>query len=498
MVPEVTIAINPIVNDNCYLRQFPIKTTQVLENKNLTKQIKHHILDNPYDGFTIDAEYENGKINGQVTIYNDSKIILAKLNVIDGKRNGICHEYDNVGKLRFIANYKDDIRNGFTVEYKNGFEVKKMLYQDDGTIISISNSELDGYYEERNETTNELICISQLDKQYRPHGKCYIFENNQIKSIQIFEQGNPILCLRTFDNNTMTEYDCNKSIVYFGEYLNELRYDYPKNGKGKLFENNKVVYDGMFQMNKKEGYGAFYQNNIVRFEGNWKNNSPNGTGILFDVEGKAQRNCKWEYGYTQIDTTHWLDYESGKIERRKEKMYLKHWRERGGFYKSRCTVFKEDFMKWVEKATWLSVFWLIFLVVHLIASIFIYCYYKNAFYTWFCVGIAIYYGLWILSFYYKASCYGMLLLIGIFAIIVLICPLKVCSIKLLNMVYIIDLTLSIIFNTCCICIHDESQTTYLYIDTNHMYRDTSIKSKRLGGPGCTGCANGIHVTNNRI
>ena len=66
------------------------------------------------------------------------------------------------------------------------------------------------------------------------------------------------------------------------------------------------------------------------------------------------------------------------------------------------------------------------------------------------------------------------------------------------MVYIIDLTLSIIFNTCCICIHDEPETTYLYIDTKHVYRDTGIRSMRLGGPGCTGCANGIHVTNNRI
>ena len=496
MVPEVTIAINSIVNENCYLSQFPIRSTQILENKNSTKQIKHHILDKPYDGFTIDAEYENGKINGQVTIYNDSKIILAKLNVIDGKRNGICYEYDNVGKLRFIANYKDDVRNGFTTEYRNGFEVKKLLYQDDGTIISISGSIVQGYYEERNEKTNELICITQLDKQYRPHGKCYLYENNQIKNIQLFEQGNPILCLRTFDNNIMTEYDSNKSIVYFGGYLESFKLDYPKNGKGQLYENNMIVYSGMFRLNKKAGKGVYYQNNIIRFEGDWDNDSPNGIGILFDKEGKAQKSYKWEYGYTQIDPTHWLDYESDKIERRKEKMYLKHWRERGGFYKSRCTVFKEEFMKWVEKATWLGVLWLVFFVAHLIASIFIYCYYKNAFYTWYCVGIAIYYGLWIISFYDNSACFGVFLtLIGLIAVVVLLCPLKVCSIKSLNMFYIIDLLVNIVFSACCLCIcYDEkSQERPMYICYDrgvilggenylkHESRDPNFRGKKLGG-----------------
>ena len=69
-----------------------------------------------------------------------------------------------------------------------------------------------------------------------------------------------------------------------------------KNGKGKEFKNDQLIFEGNYLNYKKSGEGKEYNNNKIIFEGNYSLGKRNGTGIEYDyIKDKKYPMFKGEY-----------------------------------------------------------------------------------------------------------------------------------------------------------------------------------------------------------
>ena len=167
--------------------------------------------------------------------------------------------------------YEDDKRNGISYHYINGKIDTIIQYEMDVAKIEYKKrSDMDGYWEERDVSTNKIIAITQLNIEYDREGHCYVFNNSgSIVSANIYSKGNCHM-YKSFENDIMTIYDKNGCRVYVGGYLDDMKEDYPCNGKGKCYNVNnrivEVVYKGDFVNNKWEGEGEYYINGSGRYK----------------------------------------------------------------------------------------------------------------------------------------------------------------------------------------------------------------------------------------
>ena len=95
------------------------------------------------------------------------------------------------------------------------------------------------------------------------------------------------------NSDIIKEYDAQGNIIYEGEYKNGMR-----NGKGKAFENNKVLFEGKYQNGKMwNGFeykyledGKIRRNEYfkgkIKFEGEYLNDKKNGNGKEYNTKGK--------------------------------------------------------------------------------------------------------------------------------------------------------------------------------------------------------------------
>ena len=55
-----------------------------------------------------------------------------------------------------------------------------------------------------------------------------------------------------------------------------------KNGKGKEYKDNNLIFEGEYLNGKKNGKGKEYMNNLIIFEGDYLNGKKNGQGTEYD------------------------------------------------------------------------------------------------------------------------------------------------------------------------------------------------------------------------
>ena len=92
--------------------------------------------------------------------------------------------------------------------------------------------------------------------------------------------------------NKGKEYDFyNDSLLYEGEYLNEL-----KNGKGKeYYPNGQLKFEGEYLKGKRNGEGREYDYGGLIFEGNYINDIKEGVGKEFYSKGVSLFNINNTY-----------------------------------------------------------------------------------------------------------------------------------------------------------------------------------------------------------
>lgn len=136
---------------------------------------------------------------------------------------------------------------------------------------------------------DKLIYIGEL-YHYKPHGKGTIYKIKKVKKKKTliycgdFANGK-------YEGNGILYDDYKKKTYYEGEF-----HDNKKNGKGKYYNNNKLVYEGEFSEDKYHGKGKIYYEDGTTYEGEFNNGVRNGMGVEYDTNNKIKIQGEFEDG----------------------------------------------------------------------------------------------------------------------------------------------------------------------------------------------------------
>ena len=194
----------------------------------------------------------------------------------DGKKNGLGLLFKQ-GKLHLKCSFVSDILHGWGVIYENGIALIEG-YWDNGVfqknkIVLCSEQEI--VLEERDED-GVLLYRGGFDcSTYSRHGFGTIYEEGRLCGCGQFDHNRMICLYKSFDGKMMSEFDELGNLIYEGEYVNEMCHQFPRNGHGREFVDNHIVYDGSFSNNRRDGFGiSYYDNGVASFKGIWKDNHP--------------------------------------------------------------------------------------------------------------------------------------------------------------------------------------------------------------------------------
>ena len=164
------------------------------------------------------GHWKAGKQNGVFQMYTEDGILIDSGTFKDGERDGLTEQfYNDTGKLRVSANYKNGVLEGeFKAYYPNGNLQGEVIYK---------NGEMNGEYKEYNE--NKSIRLSGNYKNNLQDGewKSYL-EDGTLETIVNYKDGE----------------------------LNGLKEDYYKNGNVWIrqeFKNNDL--DGVYEVYYENG-----------------------------------------------------------------------------------------------------------------------------------------------------------------------------------------------------------------------------------------------------
>ncbi len=226
---------------------------------------------------------ENGKINGQGTLYYEDGTVWFKGEHKDGKRHGQGTLYDSDGFIIYEGEWKDDKPNGYgTFHYKTGSyyvgEVKVLnrhglgtMYRKDGSVWykgEWKNGGFNGLGTYYNEDGSVRYKGELKGKKYHGLGTLY-YECGTPFFVGEFKDGRPY---------QGTGYRKNGAVFIIGKLMS---------GNGtEYYENGSICYVGGFNVGRRHGQGIYYrENGSVLYEGEWKNNKPDGQGTTYMVDG---------------------------------------------------------------------------------------------------------------------------------------------------------------------------------------------------------------------
>lgn len=207
-------------------------------------------------------KYGRPKEGKNLIIYGDDDYIIYKGDFSSFKYNGkgIVY-YENINKKKFDGILKDDYYAKGILYYKNEFkeyegEFNNNKYEGEGIL----------YFE-----TNDIIYYKGS------------FMSGEFKNGTLYDLKGLKLYKGDFKNNMPKEgkniklYNRNGYLEFEGEI-----FDFAYNGKGKTFEKNIMIFEGIFE-NGNKVKGTSYENNIKKYEGEYKNDKFNGHGKLYEI-----------------------------------------------------------------------------------------------------------------------------------------------------------------------------------------------------------------------
>ena len=262
------------------------------------------------NGFLHKATTEPGSSGSPILYFYDKKPVIFGIHTagkyvekLIGKaetefNNGECA---NIGN--FIFPIIDSLRNDDIIFIKDlffkGAKFTGDIFENDQKgELYILNKEINKY---------DKIYIGELS-YFEPNGKGILYKiKNEIDNNEL---------LKTIRNNPKIE----KYKIYCGEFNKGKYYGYGilyyndketnfykgefkdniRNGKGKYYENNKLVYEGEFKDDKYDGKGKLYNENGSYYEGEFIKGKKNGIGIEYDIQGNEIKEEEYEDGIPAI------------------------------------------------------------------------------------------------------------------------------------------------------------------------------------------------------
>ena len=194
------------------------------------------------------SEWQEGteiSLSGTFNLFDDSHNVWCKGRFNNGLREGKCIECDTSGNILF---------EGY---YKNG-----------NKLIPCKN--MKDYLEEL-DNEGKIVRICQIDAEGRYKGLSYQYRENQIIRVSRWEKDKEIEPLKSFHNGIMTEYKDGKK-CYSGGYIPSLKLNYPRQGEGEEFDidGETLLYKGHITNGIRDGYGKLFEHNQVVYDGKWK------------------------------------------------------------------------------------------------------------------------------------------------------------------------------------------------------------------------------------
>ena len=190
------------------------------------------------------------------------------------RKNGICYSYDENQEISRISIWKYDkeIETTGYCEiydepqgkwYRGHFENGKKL-----NLTPLPNKK--GYWIETN-NKNQVIYICGRDKDEKNDGICYLFSNEEIQRISLWEHGTEMKLIKQFNGTSMIEYNDDGQKCYEGEYLKVDDLNYLRNGRGEEYgaDGKTLLFKGSYDKDRRHGKGILYRNNKIYRKSIW-------------------------------------------------------------------------------------------------------------------------------------------------------------------------------------------------------------------------------------
>lgn len=254
-----------------------------------------------------------GKKEGSYSVVNDKNQKVAKLIFSNNKLNGVCLFYDSNGMVKEKFTYVNDAIDGWGYIYDNGVKVNCYLYKM-GVLEMALNQEpgMDGYFRQIDVPNNIVNGIYKFDDTCVKYGIGYEFKNNSIAAVKQYKNGKEVMKLKEMNNGIMVEYDSNGTKVYEGTFKDSLNEGFPRNGHGKEFNRDELLYEGNWENGKKSGRGNSYLRGSLVYSGTWQNNLPNDEGTLMD-DGDVKYQGRWVDGKFRVGEYDYYDYSTNSV-----------------------------------------------------------------------------------------------------------------------------------------------------------------------------------------
>ena len=300
-----------------FLSPFIVDCIQMVKNENPRNGKGTIYYKGVYSGYRLEAEWEEGLLQGNATLFTKEDVKHAELTFQDDELEGPCCIYGGY-KVVFRGSFSKGLKQGCGREYDDKGNCTFIGIYDQGVkIASLKEVEnMSGFWEERSLKTKLLISVSQYSPDFLyKEGLCFEYKNGYIASLNEYVKGESYLLMREFDGPMMTVFDENGMKQYEGTYEDNLIKHYPRCGQGKEFSSNgrTLIYDGEFKDDKRCGHGISFDKNCPQYEGEWMNNYPNGQGVRMMEDGSILYHGEWHFGYYMKEKDIWIDYDTLKL-----------------------------------------------------------------------------------------------------------------------------------------------------------------------------------------
>ena len=225
----------------------------------------------PHEGYSIETQLVNNKMQGESTLCSNEDILVAELNFEGGIAEGPCKLYDSSGYLFFEGRFHNGYRSGKGKEYNQEGNVIFEGYYSLGKRIHVDMlNEMDGYWKEYDEK-GKLLSISKRNHDSgEKEGICYYYDTKgNISRITEVKKG-----VEVEYNGYCKLYDEPQKVWFEG---------FVKNGKRRM---------NLIRLSEMDGYWKEYDENgklMSISKRNDRNGEKEGICYYYDENGNISR-----------------------------------------------------------------------------------------------------------------------------------------------------------------------------------------------------------------
>ena len=254
----------------CISNQFPISSVEKSDGKNVILMTGH-----PHQGYTIQTQMRDGKLNGVATIKSPDNNTVAKYHYKDNEISGECVLFYDSGELFFDGSLENGYREGFGIEYdKNGSELFIGSFENGNRKNRWEKMDEDERYWKEIDRNDNVVAIYKMSERNRKERDLESNISRKVNQGKVSVKNSEISLICHFENGNMTEYKyhikCFEGAYDFSTEKGFIR----KNGKEYDETGKNVIYCGEYLDGKWHGYGISYKNGEIEYEGEWVNGFP--------------------------------------------------------------------------------------------------------------------------------------------------------------------------------------------------------------------------------